>query len=78
MGSRRRRKSAIQSDLDTEGFSPRRGWKYFLIGLVVGPIMVGMSALGGASISLLAAAAFAFGIAALAGVIGMFTENIPS
>ena len=58
-------------------FSPARGLWFFVVGLVVFSITVGISALLGELASLWGAVAFVVAMSALAGLIGMFTENVP-
>ena len=76
MGRPKRRKGKGLFEAPPKGFSPERGRDYFLVALVVLPIMVGLSALTGSSISLPGAVAFVLGFSVLAGVIGMFTDNV--
>lgn len=59
-----------------KGFSVKRGRDYFVVALVVLPIMVGMSALTGVQISLTGAIAFVLGFSILAGVLGTYTDNV--
>ena len=58
-------------------FSPRRGLEFFLMGLVVFSIMVGITAVTGTVASIGGAIAFVVGVSVVAGLIGMFTEKVP-
>ena len=62
----------------TSDFSLRRGLRFFVIGLVVAPILIGMRFLFDGSLGPISGAAiFAIGFAAVAGFIGLFTEEVP-
>jgi Flp pilus assembly protein TadB len=77
MGHRRRRRELSDHDeTPQKGFSPQRGKEFFLVALFVLPVMVGLNALTGAPVSVAGAVAFVIGFSALAGIVGMFTDNI--
>jgi hypothetical protein len=61
--------------LPSDGFNPKRARDYFVIALVVLPVMIGFSAVAGAPVSLLGAIAFVLIFAVSAGDFGMFTDN---
>ena len=71
---RQEKKSLL--DYPPKGFSPARGKFYFVAGLVGVPLMVGISALSGSSIPILGAVGFVLTFSVLAGVVGMFTDNV--
>lgn len=73
------RKSALENWLEKrrQRFSPARGWWFFIGGLVTFSITVGFSALFGEVASIGGAVAFVIGMSVVAGLIGMFTENVP-
>jgi len=60
----------------SKGFNLSRGRDYFVVALVVLPIMVATKAAFGAPVSLPIAIAFVLGFSVLAGVIGTFTDNV--
>lgn len=59
-----------------EGLNVKRGRDYFFVGLLVLPVIVGLSTLTGGSFSLPGAIAFVLIVSILAGVIGTFTGNV--
>jgi hypothetical protein len=73
------RKSKLQNWMAKrrQRFSPKRGVQFFFFGLIGFSIMVGISALSGELASIVGAVAFAVLFSLLAGLIGMFTENVP-
>lgn len=58
-------------------FSPRRGGEYFLLALLVAPVMLGIGAIGGGPFSIGGAVLFVLGFAAVAGLIGLYTDKVP-
>ena len=58
-------------------FNPKRGFFYFLAGLLVFPITATIDALFGVDLSLSGMMAFTLFASILAGVIGTFTEHLP-
>ena len=76
MGKRQRRKFKAAIGPPPSGYNPGRGRDYFVISLVVLPIMVAASAFAGAPVSPLGAVAVVVGFSVLAGVVGTFTDNI--
>lgn len=58
-------------------FSPKRGIEFFLAGLVVFSIMVGISALSGELVSMSRGVVFVLAFSLLAGLFGIFTEKVP-
>jgi hypothetical protein len=73
------RKSKVENWLEKrrQRFSPRRGLEFFVMGLLVFSIMVGITAITGNVASIGGAIAFVVGVSVVAGLIGMFTENVP-
>ena len=58
-------------------FNPKRGLLYFLIGLLVFPVMAIIEALFSADLSLGGMVLFTLFASILAGVVGTFTEQVP-
>jgi hypothetical protein len=73
------RKSAFENWLEKrrQRFSPARGLSFFFLGLVAFSIVVGFSAMFGEVASMGRAVVFVIGMSLVAGLIGMFTENVP-
>jgi hypothetical protein len=73
------RKSRLENWMEKrrQRFSPRRGVEFFFYGLIAFSIMVGISALSGELASASGAVAFIFIMSLVAGLFGMFTENVP-
>ena len=61
----------------TWDFNPGRGALYFLVGLVLFPIMLTFDAISGIDISLSRMVIGTLALSAIAGIAGMFTENVP-
>jgi hypothetical protein len=76
MGNRRRKRLKVAVGFRPARYNPGRGRDYFVIALIVLPIMVGASAVTGSPVSPSGAVAFVLGISALAGVVGTFTDNV--
>lgn len=76
MGKRQRRKLKAAIGPPPSRYNPGRGRDYFVISLVMLPIMVAASAFAGAPVSPLGAVAVVVGFSVLAGVVGTFTDNI--
>lgn len=76
MSKRQRRKRKASTEPRSSGYNPSRGRDYFVISLVVMPIMVAASAAAGASVSPFGAVAFVLGSSILAGFVGTYTDNV--
>jgi hypothetical protein len=57
-------------------FDPRRGVQYFLAGLILFPILIGVDAISGADIAWSRLAVGSLAMSTLVGIAGMFTENV--
>lgn len=73
------RKSRIENwaDKRRQRFSPKRGLGFFVAGLVVFSVMIGVTALSSGVASTSGAVLVVLGFSALAGLIGTFTEKVP-
>lgn len=70
MSKRQRRRLKAALGRPSNGYNSGRGRDYFLISLLVLPIMVAVSAVAGASVSPSGAFAFVIGFSVLAGIVG--------
>lgn len=62
--------------LEAWDFNPKRGLLYFLLGLIIFPVMVGVDAIFGADLSLSRMVVGTLAMSLVAGILGMFTENV--
>jgi len=76
MNRKRRAKLKAASEGYSKGFNINRGRDYFVVALIVLPIMVAASAIGGATVTVPNAVAVVLGLSVLAGVFGSFTEKV--
>jgi len=60
----------------TWDFNPKRGFTYFLLGWIMFPVMIGMSAASGSDISLSGMVIATLALSVLVGIAGAFTENV--
>lgn len=60
----------------TWDFNPKRGLLYFLLGLIIFPLMFCVDAIFGTDLSLSHMALGTLALSLLIGILGMFTENV--
>ena len=60
----------------TWDFNPKRGVQYFFLGWIVFPMLIGVEAFSGADFTLGRMVMGTLALSVLAGILGVFTENI--
>ena len=60
----------------TWDFNPKRGLLYFLLGLIIFPVMFCVNAILGTDLSLSRMVLGTLALSLLVGILGMFTENV--
>ena len=65
-----------ESPEKTWDFNPKRGFQYFLFGLVIFPVTLGINAISGTDFTLSGMVLGTLALSVLVGIVGTFTENV--
>jgi hypothetical protein len=60
----------------TWDFNPKRGLRYFFLGWIIFPVMIGMEAISGTDFTLSRMMLGTLALSVLVGILGIFTENV--